>query len=133
MGTGRVSPPCRHRAIVLEALRRALSGHLREDDLRPWLARETGLDPARQGHDMKRHVYRCLDWFGYLMVQGADDPATEAVRLAAAGVSQHLEGDDPPSATTVCLLMNHHPNIPVPARLRRQYGPVHHVEGELPS
>jgi hypothetical protein len=131
--SGRVSPVCRHRDAVLEGLRLALLGDITPGQLRPWVARRTALDPATQGHELERHVYRCLDWFCHLLVGGSTDVAPSMVVASAQAVATHLELADPPSAVTVCLLMNHHPDIPVPAPLRRKYGSVHQPEGELSS
>lgn len=127
--TGRIGGTCPHLSVVL----RALPEDVLQGD-REWthglLIAWTGYDSHRQGAALRRHVYRCLDWFSYLAER--DTPFWQDSSMAdLAGreniLFDHLlgTGSDAPSATTVCILMNDHPELTIPARLMLEHGRVH--------
>ncbi|MGH3999410.1 MAG: hypothetical protein ACRDTJ_18360, partial [Pseudonocardiaceae bacterium] len=60
--TGRPSGCCKHRDVVLDVIKETIISAVPEP-MRTLLIDRTGYDGNRQGHHLRRHVYRCLDWF----------------------------------------------------------------------
>lgn len=95
-----------------------------------------GYDSKRQGNALRRHGYRCLDWFVYLLLRDVSgrfgEDWLELSALSKACVAQHLMGEGV-SETTLCILMNDYLDIPIPPQLMREYAPKHllRTEGEL--
>jgi hypothetical protein len=103
--------------------------------LRKLLVIRTGLDANRQGNELRRNVYRCADWFTYLLYGRGDSPFADDqkwLNMLQERIFEHLmrTGTDAPSETTVCILMNGYPELPIPAHLMREYGPIHRERPE---
>ncbi|MGH3788127.1 MAG: hypothetical protein ACRDRG_16620, partial [Pseudonocardiaceae bacterium] len=134
--TGSVAQRCKHLNAVIAVVRTTLSTPNSESIHKELIAR-TGLGGNRQGHTLMRNVYRCADWFSYLLLRHPNSASVlDQPQLAELEnrIFDHLArtGPDAPSATTICILMNYYPDIPIPARLTREYGPIHleRPEGE---
>lgn len=96
----------------------------------------TGYDPKTQGNALRRNGYRCLDWFIYLLLRdfsdGFGEDWSELRRHSRESVAKHLKGEGSPD-TTLCILMNDYPDIPIPPELMEKYAPKHlrRTEGEV--
>lgn len=142
--TGRVGGTCRHLDVVFEAIGEKIFEAMGEtiisgapEHIREVLIRRTGYDSNQQGNQLRRHVYRCLDWFTYLLLRDSSSFVGDLSVLSTLSIDrvvQHLirGGTDAPSATTLCIIMNGYSDIPIPEQLMHQYGPVHldRTEGE---
>jgi hypothetical protein len=133
--TGRPNGRCKHRDVVLEVIKETVTSAVAEP-MRTLLIDRTGYDGNRQGHQLRRHVYRCLDWFTYLLFRDFSSPFAEdwstLSELSRNCVAQHLLGDgtDAPSETTICILMNDYPDVPIPRNFLNNYGRRHLTRGQ---
>ncbi len=133
--TGRPSGRCKHRAVVLEVIKETITSAVPEP-MKTLLIDRTGYDGNRQGHQLRRHVYRCLDWFNYLLFRDFSSPFagdwSMLSELSRNCVAQHLlsDGADAPSETTLCILMNDYPDVPIPPHLLSKYGRRHLTRDE---
>lgn len=134
--SGRCCSQCKNLTIVLDAIGGSI---ISAESITRLLISRTGYHSNRQGHTLRRHVYRCKDWFIYLLFRDFssrfEEDGSAFGRLSRGCVAQHLmsEGTDAPSETTLCILMNDYPDIPIPAQLMREHAPRHlqRTEGEL--
>lgn len=136
IATGSVPKPCQHMRVVLDVLGESLTS-IDPEPMTAELMARTGHDGHIQGKSLRRNMYRCADWFGWLAFSKETDADADADTLRRGFEKRligHLDssGVDAPSATTVCILMNDHPGLPMPDHLVRKYGPAHRdgYEGE---
>lgn len=134
--TGSFPRPCTHLRVVLDLLADTFTS-LDPTPMNPRLRALTGYDGHEQGHYLDRHVYRCRDWFGWLLLRDDPEPSPLTSALRDRFEKRLVDrlstrGREAPSATTVCMLMNGYPDLEIPTELRDRYGLDHpgHSEGE---
>lgn len=128
--TGSIGTDCANRSLVFDEIARVIaSGTVY--DMNPVLAARAGYDAHRSGSQLHRTVYRCRDWFAWLLMIRDPDPSAEQNGLRydlEAELFAHLTRSS--SATTACILMNDFPELPIPRALILTYGPVHRRRSE---
>jgi len=120
--TGAIGSECTNRHLIFEEVARVvLSGTA--DEMNPILAARAGYDARDEGSQLHRTVYRCRDWFAWLLIDhGSSTESTSLRRDLEDLLLKHMSRA---SATTVCILMNDFPDLKIPDDVKAKYGPVH--------